>query len=566
VQIGFPFRLLALLLCPFIIWAQPATQFVLNDLSAFHPQDAHNWSVVKDISMHPFKSGKVKTVSGTGVLTGKPGNNLQTKQIFENLHLAFDFVVSVEALGTVTLPGNVKIRLADNPIKKAPDHFSTGFTGEIPMQDVAMAAGLWQQLEVNYDAVIPGKPGYSRMNYLKINGMIVQQNKYYPTVSAQAPLKLEIQQGVIGFRNINAIPLLTKQPIQLADLSFKRYSDGWDKDQLVKLEEQAAAPVLTQEYGQGAKEFHLVFDGNLKVDEAGEYHFSYIYTGSNGQLDINGQTIIKHKESSSQEIHRGSIHLTEGTHPFTLRFSKIPWRSAALGLIVEKTGIKPYALHALSSLPEPDPKPHITVTPVIHPEMIRSFVSFQDEKQKRTHCFSVGTPEGWHYTMDLNKAALLQVWRGNFANTTEMWYDRGEPQLLSPEGLTRPLSGKSSFVLSSEVTNSWPDSSGFDFKGYTLDKDRLPEIRFQKEQTVVFDKITPSQNGISRTVRVEGSPILLNLACADRIVQIEKNLFRIGDEYYIKTAPKTKTTVKLIGEKQYLIQDISQRSAYSIIW
>lgn len=68
--------------------------------------------------MHPFKSGKVKTIRGTGILTGKPGNILQTKQTFENLHLLFDFVVSVGALGTVTIPGNIKIRQANNPIKK----------------------------------------------------------------------------------------------------------------------------------------------------------------------------------------------------------------------------------------------------------------------------------------------------------------------------------------------------------------------------------------------------------------------------------------------------------------
>lgn len=545
-QTGFPYRLLALILCPILAWTQPSSLISLTDLSAFQPQEGKNWSVVNDLSIHPFSPKKVKIKAGTGILAGKPGNSLQTNQTFENLQLNMDFIVSVGATGSITLPGNVRILLADTPFKTQADQSATGYTGEIPLQNAAKTPGLWQQLEVNYDAVIPDKPGLSRINYLKINGIVIQQNKYYPTVSAKGPLKFEVSQGVIGFRNINGIPLLNAQPLQLTGLSYKRFSDSWDKDELVELEEQNKATVLTQEYGQGARAFHLLFEGNIQVEESGEYHFSYVYTGSNGQLEINNQTIIKHKESSSQEIHRGSIELKKGTHPFKLRYSKIPWRPAALGLIVEKAGIKPYALHALSSLPEPDPKPHFSVTPVTQPEMVRSFIAFQDEKQKRTHCISVGTPEGWHYTIDLNKAALLQVWRGKFANTTEMWYDRGEPQLLTPEGLTLPLSGKSSFILSSDIVNSWPDSSGFEFKGYTLDKDRQPEIRFQKGETIVYDKLNPSPNGVTRSVRVEGAPISLSLANASKITQIENNIFLIGDAYYIRTAPKSKVTIKLI--------------------
>lgn len=567
-QINFPLRFLVLLFIPLTTWAQQLSQIPLTDLSAYQQSETGSWSVCKNISIHPFKSGKVTMEKGTGVLVGKTGSTLTTRETYENLHLTFDFVISPGAKGYITLPGNIKILISDSPSNTTLDNNTIGFTGKVPLQNAGKSPGLWQKLELFYDANLPNQAGQSRINSLKINGVIVQQNIYYKTDNTQPqPLKLTVDNGTIGFRNLISRPLLDTQPLQVGEMTYKRYTDSWNKDTLTKLELQAKAPALTQEYGQGAKEFHLVFEGTMTVDQEGEYLFSYIYTGANGQLEIDGKSVIAYKESTSQEIQNGSIQLSKGNHRFKLRYSKIPWRSAALGLIVEKEGIKPYRLHALSSLPEPDPKPHFSVKPSKQPEMVRSFIAYGDEKSKRTHCLSVGTPEGWHYTMDLNKGALLQVWRGNFANTTEMWYERGEPQLLTSEGLTLPLSGKSSYVLQTDMSSAWPDSSGFDFKGYSLDKDRLPEIRFQKDQTLVYDKMTPLQNGINRTVRVTGSPILLSLAYADRIVQIEKGLFRIDDEYYIKTDSKAKTTLQEIGNKKQLFLTIGvSAGAYSIIW
>ena len=63
------------------------------------------------------------------------------------------------------------------------------------------------------------------------------------------------------------------------------------------------------------------------------------------------------------------------------------------------------------------------------------------------------------YTMDLNRAALLQTWRGQFADVTEMWYERGEPQLLETAGLTVPVSGQSSYAVLASNAAAWPDSS-----------------------------------------------------------------------------------------------------------
>lgn len=565
--IRFLRRFPVFLLFPFISLAQPSSQVSLTDMTAFQGHPNSNWFLYKNIHIHPFKSGKIKTEAGSGILAGKPGQALLTGQNFGNVHLALDFMVAPEAKGAVVLPGGIKILLADSPFHPATDSSTIGYTGQIPLQHAGKAPGLWQRLEVFYDAVIPGNPGYTRINSLKINGVVIQQNiRYKADVTQPQPLKFQVDKGLIAFRHMYFMPLLDRKPLHISSMTYKKYSDSWDKAELQKLEQQSDAPVLSQEYGNGAREFHLVFEGNLTADEAGEYQFSMIYTGSFGQLEVDGKPVIDYRESSSQDVQTGNVLLSKGTHPFRLRYSKIPWRSAALGLVVEKEGIKPYGLHALSSLPEPEPKPRFSVNPVTQPEMVRSFIAYGDEKNKRTHCLSVGTPEGWHYTMDLNKGALLQVWRGHFANTTDMWYERGEPQLLTPAGLTMALSGRSSYALLTDKATIWPDSSGFDFKGYTLDKDRLPEIRFQKEQTIVYDKVTPSQNGIRRTIRTEGAPVTINVTAATHIEQVEKRLFRVDDDYYIQSEKGTELVLKDMQGTQMLLISAGKSATYNIIW
>src|SRR5690606_31037229 len=127
----------------------------------------------------------------------------------------------------------------------------------------------------------------------------------------------------------------------------------------------------------------------MDVQEAGEYIFTTIYSGPVLSLEVDGKAVLETGESTSQETHTGSVNLTQGTHKFKIHYSRFPWRQPALGLRVEKSGIRPYDLHVLSSLPEPEPKPYISVTPDKQPEMVRSFIQLDGEKYKRTHCISV---------------------------------------------------------------------------------------------------------------------------------------------------------------------------------
>src|SRR5690606_30664302 len=121
------------------------------------------------------------------------------------------------------------------------------------------------------------------------------------------------------------------------------------------------------------------------------------------------------------------------------------------------------------------------------------------------HCLSVGGPAGWHYTADLNRGALLQVWKGEFANTTDMWYERGEPQLLHPVGLVVPISGKSSLANLPAPATAWPDSANIRYLGYRLDAQGFPALRYNLGGITVSDALVATSGGLVRPLTPEGT-------------------------------------------------------------
>jgi len=307
----------------------------------------------------------------------------------------------------------------------------------------------------------------------------------------------------------------------------------------------------------------------MEVNEAGDYIFTTIYSGPVLELEIDGKNVVASGESTSQDTHMGTVNLSQGNHKFKVHYSRFPWRQPAMGLRVEKAGIRPYDLHVLSSLPEPEPKPYISVTPEMRPEMVRSFVFFDQEKYKRTHCISVGSPSGWNYTVDLSRGALLQAWRGQFANVTEMWYERGEPQLLSPAGLTTKISGKSSLAVLSNANAAWPDSSDINFLGYKLDKAGNPGFSYTVGSATVTDKMISDVNGITRTFQIEkggnGSVFSL-LASGNNIVMVEKGLYQVDNRYYIRLDKKASAILRNSGDQKELILPVTGTVSYTMFW
>lgn len=566
---------LLFLACPVMVMGQTAkgnySPLPLKDLSAFESA-ATNWSVQGGIAIHPAGTVKPKSMPGSGVLVGNVGTALITRLKASDLRLYVEFNVSPGAEGFIVLPGGQKVKISDSSKQKTADASTSGYVGQFPTQNAAKSAGLWQTLELSYDASVAQVANSAKLNSLVLNGVTVLETVYLPNSKATGdgqPLAFEVTKGSIAFRNVGYQLLANLKPLSISNLNYKVYGDKWDAKEYSKLDHEGKSPVLTQEVTNGMREFHLVYEGDVDVTEAGDYIFTTIYSGPVLSLDVDGKNVFSGGESTSQETHTGSASLTQGKHKFRIYYSRFPWRQPALGLRVEKAGVRPYDLHALSSLPEPEPKPYISVTPEMRPEMVRSFILVEGEKYKRTHCISVGSPDGWNYTVDLNRGALVQAWRGQFADVTEMWYERGEPQLLFPAGLKVHVSGRSSVAVLENTSVAWPDSSNINYLGYKIDPKGYPVFRYAIGGATVSDELQSGGNSLTRTFRVDGSSagaLYSLLASGKQIVEIEKGLYQVDDRFYVQIDKKAKATVRPAGEMKELILPVSNQTSYSLFW
>lgn len=209
------------------------------------------------------------------------------------------------------------------------------------------------------------------------------------------------------------------------------------------------------------------------------------------------------------------------------------------------------------------------------PYLLRSYLMF--EGNKRTHVISVGSPEKISYSYDLKQGALLQVWRGQFVDVTEMWKDRGEPQLAKPLGTVLVLSAAPAIAVLANKDAVWPDSIAFDDlqnKGYVLDTHKMPVFLYSSNGAEVNDKIVvPSgAESIERTISVTNSKeqLYCRMAAAAHIEILKDHTYRVADKAYsIKVGAGAKAFIRKTKNGDELLAPLPKGNAsltYSLIW
>jgi hypothetical protein len=196
--------------------------------------------------------------------------------------------------------------------------------------------------------------------------------------------------------------------------------------------------------------------------------------------------------------------------------------------------------------------------------------------KKRTHVISFGDPRGINFSYDLKQGAMFQIWRGQFLDVTEMWEDRGEPQLAKPIGAVIPLSVAPALAVLPNSDAAWTDSIAFDDmqnKGYELDKARMPTFVYTYLGADISDKISvESSEALTRTVSVTNAPdnLYFRIAMAPVIEKSENGVFLIGNQqYYIKAGEGTKPVIRNTATGQELVVPLKKGAnalSYSLIW
>lgn len=206
---------------------------------------------------------------------------------------------------------------------------------------------------------------------------------------------------------------------------------------------------------------------------------------------------------------------------------------------------------------------------------LRSFMDIPDGPRV-VHAISVGHPEQVHYTYDLDKGSLFQVWRGGFLDATPMWNNRGN-------GTSRVLGSPIHFGVPSltvarlkDTDELWPaDTAGTGYKpnGYILDTEDLPTFRYSVYGLQVEDAIRPlaDAGGFTRTVTLAGNTdgLYLRLAVAPTIIDQGKGVFLIGDNAWYLQVQETGKGKPFIRDQQAgkeLLVPITSVIRYSIIF
>lgn len=210
--------------------------------------------------------------------------------------------------------------------------------------------------------------------------------------------------------------------------------------------------------------------------------------------------------------------------------------------------------------------------------VLRSFMDLPGQPRTRVvHAVSVGSPQQVHYTYDLDKGAVIQVWRGNFLDATPMWHERGDGS-SRPAGAVQRF-GQPVFALAklNSPQAAWiADSAGTGYrpKGYTLDENDQPTFKYQIYGSTVSDAIRVLDNGqgLHREITVQnpaGGELYARLAEGASIEEKSKGTYLVdGKSYYLRLddAKGAKPVVRDANGRKELVVPVRDKVGYSILF
>ncbi len=500
----------------------------------------------------------IKAKPGTGVLIYSGGTPLTMTTQPGDFAMRFDMLMANGTDAILTLPSGDRVDLNQSrdiaPLLKSP--------------------GLWQTIYLAYRAgTAKAAP---MLDKLIVNDILVKEGQILAGKATERPVQLIAQSGSVAIRNLGVRTLANRNVASwVGPLTYKLYKAG-----IETRDELAGKPLIKTDtvsrlsydvaYGQSGP-FAILFDGKLNTPTAGDYQFDLHMGGISG-LWIDGQSVIAMKRHDLGDPETRRMPLTAGLHNVEVLFAK-SWPRPGLGLFVSQADTRPQALHAGGSLPEFAPVGQVLIAADAKPTLIRSFIQMPGEVTKRTHSLSVGSRTGMHYSVDLNQMALLMAWKGDFADATDMWYERGEPQLIHPDGTTIYPAPRTALAILPTATTAWPDSVGdnvLQYKGISLDKDGLPSIDYAMNGTTIRDQIRPTGTVLWRTLTLGGTTptgqLYCRLAAGKILEEVAKGLYAIDDRsYFVRFDPKAPVSVRQSAGRQELIMPVSMNGGKATV-
>ena len=582
------------------------TTVPLTDLSFFRSAGS-TWKLASDVRGDIAQKAVLTTTPGTGVLVNltdfnNPGQDLITNLQHGDADLELDYMMALGSNSGIYMQGRYEIQLFDswgviNPTSadnggiyerwnEGKPEGQKGYEGHAPRQNASRAPGLWQHMKISFQAprfnLTGTKLENAKILRVELNGVPIQENVELsgPTRGAldntevpQGPLRLQGDHGPVAFRNIK-ITAYDKPRPELLNLKYTVYKGKYDADQDYKNvppEAQGNTAILSSNVSSIPNEFLIRYTGTIRVKEAGDYTFNLNTAGGNGAMKISDQVVAQVGQGRGRG--RGKVTLPAGDHPFELLYSKfLDYAKPGLGLAVVGPGIREYIVSD-ANIVSNDPVDPILINAPVN-TILRSFADI--DTVRVTHAVNVGSAQQVHYTYDMDKGMIVQLWRGGFLDATPMWHSRGDGS-SRPTGMVQrfglPLPAIESLASPDAAWSADTTGSGFRPKGYIMDKNDQPTFRYQIYNTTVNDqtRVLPNAQGIHREISIQNptANLFVRLAEANSIETVSEGLYLLNDKSYylrIDDAGNAKPVIRNANGRKELIIPIQNKITYSILF
>lgn len=590
----------------------PFTDLKLDDLEGFK-NVASNWKLANSVYSDISKPKSIEYTKGKGILVNVP-NKTEKRNIFTNfvhgdIELECDIMMPLNSNSGIYFQGRYEIQLFDswktNDVSHkdlggiyerwdtSKDIKERGYEGHAPRINAAKAPGLWQHFKIIFHAPKFDKTGNKIKNAwfeeVWLNGVLIHDNVEVtgPTRGAafnnenpRGPIMIQGDHGPVAIKNIK-YKLYEENKVLLSNLKRLEYestSPAIDNLDTIPIVKEEKTNVFSLVDITSVKEKKIVsYSGNFMVPKSGEYLFEGRTNGI-AELAINGKTALEMR-GGMDKIHKVIIDLKEGDASFKLVYNQsAPW-ARGFGLHVEGPEMQRYSLQegVEKGADDFNPLKGITVEPVDRIITQRSFVNHKNIK--RTHCISVGSPKGIHYSYDLARGSLLKVWSGSFLNTTHMWLSRGKDQLGEPIGFSIAMHGDLEFASLTNEESSWPmpldENKGVEQLGYVFDSTKNPEFSYKIEGATIKNKFTVSKENrqLNKLIKISSDKTLWHkVADGESIKALPNNTYIVNDEsYYVDFIENEglKPIIRNNGSKYELLIKVPKGNNtvnYNIVW
>ena len=601
--------LLATLCLPLWLSAQVSVPF--KDMSFWKSSRESNWQIAGDAVADMDKNDALTASAGTGVLVNLPDkanrSNLVSANEYGDVDVSFDFMMAKHSNSGFYLMGRYEIQLLDSWGVKNPKYSDCGgiykrrrfdakgteilWEGHPPRQNACLAPGLWQQMQISFQAPRFDANGKKTVNakVLKVtlNGVVLHENIELtgPTggpidenEAATGPFMIQGDHGPVAFRNMK-VTNFDGKPVELSNATFKVFYGKFKeaKDFITnKPDTTGFFDKITWEVSKELNDFAQIVNATLKVPEAGKYKITTQMAGIN-TVKVNGNVVLPENFSHTSNIRVATVDLPAGDVPIEMMVYKTDgWMKPILGLTIQGTNLRPMTFHSFSSLMAGTPHDPILLN-AQEPTVFRSFMDFNvsewGKPEKRiVHAVNVGTPDKLHFTYDMDNGAVAQIWKGDFLNTSPMWDDRGDGS-SRPRGTILSLNDAPPFTKSAKDTLAYTPQYEAQFRslGYDLDNNGMPTFRYNMYGATISDevRIASDNKGISRLVTVQNAPegLLYRVAAGKTLTALPNGTYLVDDKkYYIKLAADAQPTIEKVGDKSFLLLPVKDKMQYFILW